>query len=555
MARLVLFLPVLVLAPVLTAGSLQERQSAADLRAAIDSFVERRIAQDEFSGAILVARNGSVLYQRAAGMANRDAGLPVTIDTRLQIASTTKLYTQIAIRQLEQAGKLSLDDTVGKFLPVYPNAIVRGKVTINQLLRHRSGVGSFWNERYMARRAEVRSVNDYLELFQHDSLLFVPGTDEAYSNGGYVLLGAIIEKVSGQSYHDYLRDRIFQPAGMSNTMPYDSRVRLDNAGVGYTGQMMDGAVSSDPRLAGSGARPGYDVPAGASAQPPRSAPDSANAAGGRRLRIMGPDGRELSQEEARAARERRAAAGGQRRPNTSFQAGMSSPAGNHYSTVGDFLKLADALLTYRLLDSTRTRVLLGARYAGGSDFRANGGGPGVNAEFSIYPSGDVIVVLSNYDPPAATTVAEQVRGLLVKGQRGPSGSGTAQATPAGLRQEIDALLASMVAALKADPASVAKFYTDDASILGGGSRYVGREEVNRYWREATMFADWTLEIIEAGGEPQAPWVRGRSTLVGKSGRRMATEFIGLLKRQPDGRLRFYVDMFVAATPGVRRPGS
>lgn len=99
----------------------------------------------------------------------------------------------------------------GKFLPKYPNPVVRSNVTIEQFLRHRSGVGSFWNERYMARRADVRSVNDYIELFQSDSLLFEPGTSEAYSNGGYVLLGPIIERVSGKSYHAYLRANVFAP--------------------------------------------------------------------------------------------------------------------------------------------------------------------------------------------------------------------------------------------------------------------------------------------------------------------------------------------------------
>jgi ketosteroid isomerase-like protein len=129
---------------------------------------------------------------------------------------------------------------------------------------------------------------------------------------------------------------------------------------------------------------------------------------------------------------------------------------------------------------------------------------------------------------------------------------SAQGKP--LREEIEALNAAMVAALKKDPASVARFYTDDASILGGGSRYVGREEVDRYWRDATMFADWTLEVIEVGGDAQTPWVRGRSTLHGKSGRRMVTEYVGLLKRGADGQLRFYVDMFVAASAGMRPPG-
>jgi len=101
-----------------------------------------------------------------------------------------------------------------------------------------------------------------------------------------------------------------------------------------------------------------------------------------------------------------------RRANSSLQPGMSSPAGDHYSTVGDFLKLANALTSGRLLDAAHTAAVLGARYASGDDFRANGGGPGVNAELSIYPSGDVMVVLSNYDPPGATVVAQYIRSLL-----------------------------------------------------------------------------------------------------------------------------------------------
>lgn len=128
----------------------------------------------------------------------------------------------------------------------------------------------------------------------------------------------------------------------------------------------------------------------------------------------------------------------------------------------------------------------------------------------------------------------------------------------GLRAEIEALNAAMVAALKADPPSVARFYTDDASILGGGGRYVGRAQIDQYWADATMFADWTLEVLEVGGDAASPWVRGRSTLVGRSGRRMVTEFVGILKRQPAGDLKYYVDMYVAAGPATARaaaPGS
>lgn len=208
----------------------------------------------------------------------------------------------------------------------------------------------------------------YLELFQNDSLLFEPGTSEAYSNGGYVILGAIIERVSGKSYHDYLRDKVFTPAGMTNTMAQDRRVALENAAVGYTTQPAEMA-SGDRRLAGQGPRPGTAPPATQGEQRPR-------------------------------------------RPNASFQAGVSSPAGDHFATAGDLVAFSKALLEHRLLDSARTAAVLGARYAAGQDFRAAGGGPGVNAEFCIFPTGEVMVVLSSYDPPAATTIAQYIRALI-----------------------------------------------------------------------------------------------------------------------------------------------
>ncbi len=381
MTRATRFIPAAFVS-VLSAASVPSRPpgQVADLPRAADAFVSARVAADSFSGVVLVAREGKVLYQRAAGLADRERGIAMELSSKLQIASTTKLFTQIAMRQLEQAGKLSLADTLGKFLPDYPNPTARGRVTVEQLIRHRSGVGSFWNEKFMARAPHVRSVHDYMELFQDDSLLFEPGTSEAYSNGGYVLLGAIIERVSGLSYHEYLREKVFRPAGMTETVPYDSRVTRTNAATGYTTQMLDAPLAGDRRLAGAGPRPGYER---------RDTTPAGNAPPGPRIMTGGP-----------------------RRPNTSTQAGMSGPAGGHYSTVGDFLKLANALLGHRLLDSARTAALLGTRFSAGQDFRANGGGAGTNAEFSLYPGGEVIVVLSNYDPPAATVVAHYLRSLI-----------------------------------------------------------------------------------------------------------------------------------------------
>lgn len=338
------------------------------LKAAVDSLLDARVAADRFSGAVLIARENQILYERAAGLADRERGEPMTLDTRLEIASMTKLLTKIAVFQLVQAGKLSLSDTVGRFLPDYPNPVVRSQVTVALLLDHRSGIGSFWNEEYLRRRAELRSVEDYLALFQRDSLLFAPGTNQTYSNGGYVVLGAIIERVSGKSYDDYVQERILRPAGMTRTAPYDRRASLENTAVGYTSQPLGGPTTGDRRLAGPGPAPGASGQGSASGAP--------------------------------------------RRPNTEIQPGRSSPAGGHLTTVGDLFRLAKALTGRRLLDSTHTTMLFGARYARGEDFRSNGGGPGVNAEFSLYPSGYLMVVLSNYDPPTATEVAQYLRSLI-----------------------------------------------------------------------------------------------------------------------------------------------
>jgi CubicO group peptidase (beta-lactamase class C family) len=532
------FIAVLCGAAPLGLGARQ--QSNTELAAAIDSFLSPRAAADSFSGVVAVARQGSVVYQRAAGFADRDAQRAIDLDTRLQTASATKMFTQIAIWQLIQARQIALADTVGKFLPRYPNETVRRKVTVEQLLRHRSGVGSFWNAEFMSRRSSVRTVDDYLELFQRDSLLFAPGTSETYSNGGYVILGAIIERLTGKTYHEYLRERILVPAGMTSTVPNDDQKHQTNTAIGYTTQPMGGGVvpGGDSRLAGPGGdRPGYGTPgARGGADVVRRAPsDSTPPAPGGRLRLVGPDGREMTQEEAREARSRRA--GAPRRPNSGMMGGMASPAGDYYTTASDLLKLASALTTRRLLDSAHTTAFLGARYASGGDYRANGGGPGVNAEFSIYPTGDVVAVLSNYDPPSATVVAEHIRGLL---------RGAPKSAQSALRADIDSLHAAMVAAFKRSSADVAQFYTDDAVIQGMGRRLKGRAQVDQYWRQFSGAMDWSLEILELGGTRDAPWLLGRSTLVSSSGMRQATDYVGVLERGTDGKLRYRIDFFSRA---------
>ena len=112
-----------------------------------------------------------------------------------------------------------------------------------------------------------------------------------------------------------------------------------------------------------------------------------------------------------------------------------------------------------------------------------------------------------------------------------------------LRAEIDALNRSMVETFKRDPAAVATFYTDAAAIVGGGQRAQGRAAIDDYWRQGTMFASWALETLETGGHPDAPWQYGRSVAQGRSGRTMETFFVGLLRRQSGGELKFQIDAF------------
>jgi ketosteroid isomerase-like protein len=120
-----------------------------------------------------------------------------------------------------------------------------------------------------------------------------------------------------------------------------------------------------------------------------------------------------------------------------------------------------------------------------------------------------------------------------------------------VHREVEQLLSDMMTAFKADPASVAKYYTDDAMVAGGRMRITGRDAVDKYWAGVAGYKDWKLEVIEVG-DGTTPWVRGISTLVGAE-RNSVTEFLGLLKRGSDGKLRFYVDMYIpAAQPSTPR---
>jgi len=191
----------------------------ADALAALDAFAARLTQKDEFSGVIVIRQDGHDLYAKAFGHADADETVPNTFDTRFFVASSGKMFTAVAIHQLIEKGRVGLDDPVGKFLPDYPNRDIATKVTVRMLLSHTGGTGDMGilQNDEGANRAKVHSIADILALNGPRGPDFPPGTKWDYSNYGYVLLGAIVEKASGEDYYAYIQRHIFDPAGMTRT--------------------------------------------------------------------------------------------------------------------------------------------------------------------------------------------------------------------------------------------------------------------------------------------------------------------------------------------------
>ena len=329
----------------------------AELIAALRTKLASDVTADRFSGTVLIGRiqngTGKVVFSEAYGQADRAKKEANTLDTRFRIGSMNKMFTATAIMQLVQAGKIKLTDPLGKYLTDYPNQNVATKVTIHHLLTHTGGTGDIFGPEYAARRLELKTLNDYVTLYGKRDPLFEPGSRWAYSNYGMLLLGVVIEHVSGQSYYDYVADHIYKPAGMTR----------------------------------SGSEPESEVIAG------------------------------------RSTGYMRAQGSGSWTPNSNTLPFRGTSAGGGYSTVGDLLKFATALMSNKLLNAENTALLLkgkadsgnGRMYAYGfEDVQQNGvrsvghsgGAPGMNGDLRIYPqSGYVIAVLANLDPGAAQQVS------------------------------------------------------------------------------------------------------------------------------------------------------
>ena len=207
--------------------------TAAELPARFDAYLAERAQAGTFAGVVLVARDGRPVFRRAYGLADRRFDAPNREDTRFNVGSLGKLVTKLAIAQLAEAGKLGLDDPLGRWLPDWPKESA-GKITVDMLCGHRAGTTDFFNERYRRMdRSTLRHNRDYVALFRDDTLWFEPGTSQRYSNGGYVLLGEVITRASGEDYYDYVRRHVFAPAGMTRTDSYATDDPTPGVAMGY----------------------------------------------------------------------------------------------------------------------------------------------------------------------------------------------------------------------------------------------------------------------------------------------------------------------------------
>jgi CubicO group peptidase (beta-lactamase class C family) len=345
-----------------------KRLSDEEIAARAEAYLAKLVAADLFSGSVVVAHDGKTIFSRAFGLASRAHGVPNSTNTKFNLGSMNKMFTAVAVAQLVEQGRLAFTDPVGKHLPDYPNKAVAEKVTLHHLLTHTSGVGDYFNDKYMrAAKDRFRTVQDFFPLFVDKPLEFEPGTRFRYSNAGFMILGAVIEQVSGQSYFDYVRDHVYKPAGMADTDAYEMDQDTPNLATGY-----------------------------------------------RRMNLLG-------QPEV-----------GPRRNNLFLHVFKGGPAGGGYSTAEDLIRFARALRDHRLLGPKLTELVMAGKvesqprekYAygffeevvNGHRVVGHGGGfPGINSQLDIFSDlGYDVAVMSNYDPPAAMLVVGKLRSLICR---------------------------------------------------------------------------------------------------------------------------------------------
>lgn len=336
------------------APRLSEKEALDALRGRLDD----RTAADRFSGAALVAKEGKPIFAEAYGLADRESKTANKLDTQFRIGSMNKMFTATAVLQLAQAGKLKLTDTLATILPDYPNADLASKVTVHHLLTHTGGTGDIFGPEFEKNRLKLRTLQDYVTLYGKRALKFEPGSRWEYSNYGFLLLGVIVEKVSGKTYYDYVRENIFKPAGMTRT---DSLPEEEKVAARSTGYMRREGLWT----------PNTDT-----------LPWRGTSAGG---------GYSTVEDLARFA--------DALRTHKLLNAEYTS-----LLTTGKVETGPNGKYAYGFMDRNDDGVHW---------FGHGGGAPGMNGELKIFPdSGYVVAVLANLDPPAAGKIADFIAAKL-----------------------------------------------------------------------------------------------------------------------------------------------
>jgi CubicO group peptidase (beta-lactamase class C family) len=337
--------------------------SEKELIVALQKKLQQDAAADRFAGAALVSKSGKPIFTQAYGLADREHNVPNTLKTRFRIGSMNKMFTAVATLQLVQAGKLGLNDPLGKYLTDYPNKDVATKVTIHHLLTHTGGTGDIFGPQFTAHRLQLRTLQDYVKLYGSRGVEFEPGSRWEYSNYGFILLGVLIEKISGQSYYDYVSEHIYKPAGMAETGSDSEDQPVGNRSVGYTHS--DG---------GNGWQPNTDT-----------LPYRGTSAGG---------GYSTVEDLLHFAE--------------ALQQGKLLNA--HYTellTTGK-VDTPNGHYAYGFVDHT----INGTRC-----FGHGGGAPGMNGDLEICPNvGYVVAVLANMDPQAASKISDFITNRLPEQQ-------------------------------------------------------------------------------------------------------------------------------------------
>ncbi|MFB0543667.1 MAG: serine hydrolase domain-containing protein, partial [Candidatus Bathyarchaeia archaeon] len=209
----------------------KDARAEEDIEAEVDEFIKPHVEMRDFSGAILMAREGRISVRKAYGMANYELGVPNTPQTKSHVASITKTFTAAAIMMLQEERLLSVDDPIDQILPDYP----RGElITPHHLLSHTSGIPNYDNfPDYNERMLRHSTLEETVAWFRDKPLEFEPGERRSYSNSNYVLLAHLIEAVSGESYEEFMQENIFHPLGMEDTGNFSHEAIVKNRAGGY----------------------------------------------------------------------------------------------------------------------------------------------------------------------------------------------------------------------------------------------------------------------------------------------------------------------------------